>query len=241
MCMKKIILIIFIFLFLTGCSKKESITPIITSDFNIKDNNSSNQDTNLNDNSINNSKENFINDTSNSNMNYSSKDTAIINQLETIDREVDNLLNKEKNDDVKNKAKGIFIMLVDFVFYDGEINGVTFDSLTEAGKAKALKLINAIDEKIEKNFPNYKENISEKTSSAFLKASELIKKGASNIKEFAKEKLGEKYYQDIIDSKDEFLLYTKSALSIVGEFSSSLFNSLKDKLSNWYENFKDKS
>ena len=170
---------------------------------------------------------------------YSSEDLIVINSLETINQNVDNLLKEEKSEDNKNKLKGVFITFVDFIFYDGEIKGVTFNELTQEGKSQVLKLINAIDEKIEKHFPGYKETISDKASKAYSKASEIIKNGANNIKEFAQEKLGDEYYQEIIDAKDELVIYTKNAFSLLGDFSSSLFNNVKDKLSNWYENFKN--
>ena len=103
--------------------------------------------------------------------------------------------------------KGVFISLVDFLFYDGEIKGVTFDELTSAGKEKVLQIIHSIDEKIEKKFPGYKESISETATPAFKKASELIKKGATNIKEFSKDKLGEENFNKIMESKDELVEY----------------------------------
>lgn len=185
-----------------------------------------------------NSNENNTNNDSNSIV-YSANDNKVISTIENIDADVDNLLNSGNSEDIKSKAKGVFITLVDFVFYDGEINGITFNELTESGKAKVLQLIHTIDEKIENHFPGYKETISVKTSSAFKKASEVIKNGANNIKDFAREKLGDKYYQEIIDDKDEFVYYTKNALSIVGEVSSSLLNSAKEKLNSWYQNFKN--
>ena len=259
--MKKIILIIFLGLFLTSCSNDSTLNNnyLNKEDAQVKEeiNNNSDLDNTIQD-TNNNLVDDKIDETPNNNLetndkidnntlnanediiNYSNEDMIVIESIESINKEVDNLLKKENNEDNKNKAKGIFIMLVDFIFYDGKIKDVTFNSLTEAGKTKVLKLVNAIDEKIEKHFPHYKEEISTKTEEAFLKASELIKKGANNIKDFTKEKLGEKYYQDIIDTKDEFVLYTKNALSVVADFSSSLFNNIKDKLSDWYENFKNK-
>lgn len=258
--MKKIILIVFLSLFLTSCGKETTLNNnyLNKEDTQVKEENNNNFDLGDNikdtDTSLVNDKidegnnnleknDKIDNNTYNDNndtINYSNEDMIVIKSIENINKEVDNLVTTENNAEAQSKAKGIFIMLVDFVFYDGEIKGVTFNSLTEAGKTKVLKLINTIDEKIEKHFPHYKEDISSKTEAAFLKASEIIKKGANNIKDFTKEKLGEKYYQDIINSKDDFVLYTKNALSIVTDFSSSLFNSIKDKLNKWYEEFKNK-
>ena len=122
---------------------------------------------------------------------------------------------------------------------DGSINGVTFDELTDNGKKKVLEIASNIDSTIENKFPGYKETISDKASSAFNKASEIIKKGANDLNDFAREKLGEDNYQSIIDAKDELVLYTKNAINFVGDISSSLWSSTKDKLNNWYQNFKN--
>lgn len=171
-----------------------------------------------------------------SEINYSNNDSVVISSLE-------NTLDKVKNTTTDSKfidsAKGIFISLVDFIFYDGEINGITFDELTASGKEKVLNLANKIDTAIEEKVPGYKETIRDKATAAFTKASELIKKGANNINDFAKEKLGEEYYNDIIAAKDELVYYTKNAINFIGDIGGNLFNSAKDKLNNWYQNFKN--
>ena len=45
--------------------------------------------------------------------------------------EVEDLIEINNFDQVKSKAKDVFVTGVDFVFYDGVISGVTFDELTE--------------------------------------------------------------------------------------------------------------
>ena len=127
---------------------------------------------------------------------------------------------------------------MDFIFYDSEINGITFDELTDSGKQRILELASKIDTKIENKFPNYKETISDTTKKAFNKASELIKKGANNLSEFSKEKLGEENYNAIINAKDEFIDYTKKAIDIVGNVGSNLLENGKNYIKNWYENLK---
>ena len=145
---------------------------------------------------------------------------------------------KEAKDD-KDKAKGVFISIVDFLFYDGEIKGIKFNDLTEEGKKRVLELATDVDSFIMTKFPMYKEDIADVTKTAYIKASELIKKGANNIKEFSKEKLGEENYNAIIDAKDELVEYTKDAFEIVGNISSNLWNNAKEKIKNWYEGFRD--
>ena len=187
---------------------------------------------------IDNSNKNSIS-TSNKDSNiitYSANDEKVINSLnETLTKVKSNV----SDNDFLDSAKGVFISIVDFLFYDGSINGVTFDELSDSGKQKVLEIASSIDSTIENKFPGYKETISDKASNAFNKASEIIKKGANDLNDFAREKLGEDNYQSIIDAKDELIVYTKNAINFIGDVSSSLWNSTKDKLNNWYQNFKN--
>ena len=170
---------------------------------------------------------------------YSEKDVTVIDEVQKIDDATDAILNEKNQEEAKSKLKGVFISLVDFLFYEGEIKGVTFDELTSEGKEKVLQIIHSIDEKIEKKFPGYKENISSAATAAFEKASELIKKGAANIKDFSQDKLGEENYNKIIESKDELVKYTKAAYSIIKDIGGDFLGSAKDKLKDWYEKFRD--
>lgn len=170
---------------------------------------------------------------------YTTSDKAVIDTFESINKEVDVLLQEEQNETIKDKLKGTFITIVDFLFYDAKINGVEFNDLTDSAKQKVLDISKKIDNKIENKYPDYKETISDKTKKAYTKASEIISNGANNVKNFSKEKLGEENYNAIIDSKDDLLHYTKKALSIVGNVSSNLWETGKSKVKTWYENFKN--
>ena len=174
----------------------------------------------------------------NDELGLSNNDKAVIHTLNSSLNEINNSSSNDKS--FSDSAKATFINIVDFIFYDGKINGVTFDELTDKGKQEVLKIAQKIDGAIEEKIPGYKETISEKASNAFNKASELIKNGANNFSNFLKEKLGEEDYNAIIKSKDELVYYTKNAVSFIGDVGSSLFNSAKDKLNSWYQDFKNK-
>ena len=166
----------------------------------------------------------------------SNKDNTVINEMNNSL----NSINKESSSsNFSDKAKATFISIVDFLFYDGTIKGVTFNELTDEGKHKVLELANKIDVKLEEKVPGYKEKISSTTSNAYNKASEIIKNGASSLNSFAKEKLGDENYNSIIDAKDELAKYSKNALNFVGSAGSKIFSSTKDKLNDWYQNFKN--
>ena len=170
---------------------------------------------------------------------FTEVDKKAIEFFNNLQDEVNNFLNSEDVNNTKDKAKGVFITIVDFIFYDSEIDGITFDQLTDNGKQKILEIAHNIDIKIENKFPNYKDTIATNTKKAFNKASELIKEGASNFKNFAKDNLGEENYNAISEAKDEFVEYTKEAIDFIGDIGSDLLDSGKNYIKNWYENFKN--
>lgn len=166
----------------------------------------------------------------------SNKDNTIINEMNDTLNSIDA---ESSSSNFSDKAKATFITIVDFLFYDCTIKGITFNELTDDGKQKVLEIANKIDVKLEEVSPGYKDKISSTTSNAYNKASEIIKSGASSLNNFAKEKLGDENYNSIIDAKDELVKYSKNALNLVGSAGSKLFSSTKDKLNDWYQNFKN--
>ena len=168
---------------------------------------------------------------------YSSNDEVVINSLESSLTKINN--GDGSDSSFADSAKGVFVSIVDFLFYDGEISGVTFDELTDSGKQKVLEIASKVDSAIESKMPGYKETISDTASKAFNKASEIIKSGANSLNNFAREKLGEENYQSIIDAKDELVYYTKNAINFLEDVGGKVFNSVKDKLDSWYQDFKN--
>lgn len=171
------------------------------------------------------------------NDNYNEKDNIVIDELNNT---LNNIEKSTQDENFKDKASSTFISIVDFLFYDGTIKGISFDELTEKGKEKVLEISSKIDVKLEEKCPGYKEKISNSTSKAYQKASKIIKKGAKNINDFAKSALGDENYQAIIDAKDELVKYSKESLNYVTGAGNKVFNNTKEKLNEWYQNFKNK-
>ena len=212
----------------------------VISDNNSKENNSidnisNNDSTSSKNTQSNNSSNNTIN--TSETITYSTNDEVVINSLESSLTKINN--GDGSDSSFADSAKGVFVSIVDFLFYDGEINGVTFDELTDSGKQKVLEIASKVDSAIESKIPGYKETISDTASKAFNKASEIIKSGANSLNNFAREKLGEENYQSIIDAKDELVYYTKNAINFLGDVGGKVFNSVKDKLDSWYQDFKN--
>ena len=212
----------------------------VISDNNSKENNSID---NISNNDSTSSKNTQSNNSTTNNTNtsetitYSSNDEVVINSLESSLTKINN--GDGSDSSFADSAKGVFVSIVDFLFYNGEISGVTFDELTDSGKQKVLEIASKVDSAIESKIPGYKETISDTASKAFNKASEIIKSGANSLNNFAREKLGEENYQSIIDAKDELVYYTKNAINFLGDVGGKVFNSVKDKLDSWYQDFKN--
>ena len=75
---------------------------------------------------------------------------------------------------IKDKAKEYFIDIVDFIFYDKEIKGYTFDELSNEAKLKVIAILIKIDNKIEKYAPGYKESISNTGSRIYTDIKERL-------------------------------------------------------------------
>lgn len=240
---KKIIIISIvsgIALLLTGCligityanKKNEEVKKEIKEKEDNKEEIKINSKPNDNENKdISNNKDTIKND------NYNEKDNIVIDELNNT---LKNIEESTQDENFKDKASSTFISIVDFLFYDGTIKGISFDELTEKGKEKVLEISSKIDVKLEEKCPGYKEKISNSTSKAYQKASKIIKKGAKNINDFAKSALGDENYQAIIDAKDELVKYSKESLNYVTGAGSKVFNNTKEKLNEWYQNFKNK-
>ena len=70
-------------------------------------------------------------------------------------------VNSEAFQEELARALQNFKDLSDFIFNGAEINGVTFDDLTEEGKEYARNALNSLDEILESLVPNYKERFKE--------------------------------------------------------------------------------
>ena len=125
----------------------------------------------------------------------------------------------------KEKGKEYFITGVDFIFYDKEMNGVTFDDLTEEGKKVTLENLETIDGWIMEIAPDYKDKISEK----YQVVKDFVSTTYYDVLESIKESLGEENNSAIQEKKNE-----------IKDSITSTKDKALEKVSDWYQNFKDK-
>lgn len=174
-----------------------------------------------------------------SNLETSNKDNIVIEEFNNLKDDISKLLNSETTNEIKNFCKESFITIVDFIFYDGDIKGITFDDISDAAKETIIKDASTIDKLIIKKFPNYKEEISSSTKSAYNKAAELIYLGADKFKNFSKDLLGEHNYNAIKEFKDNLKEVISDNWDELKEDVGDLYGSVKDKIKDWYINFKN--
>jgi hypothetical protein len=91
------------------------------------------------------------------------KHTDILEYVKGENQKYSKLENNEEN---KNKAKEYFVSLVDFIFYGGTLNGVTFKELSDSTKVKVIYYTLKIDSIIDKNIPGYKDTLSDSYKNA---------------------------------------------------------------------------
>ena len=154
--------------------------------------------------------------------------------LDYFDKMGDIVKESFNSDDLLDKGKSYFIYCVDFLFYDGEINGIRFNDLTDSAKEQLLRDISTIDSLICSKYPNYKDDIKEGYGNAYNKASEVIRVGSENINEFSRDKLGEENYNKLKEYKD---LFVDTAFGDWDDFVDILGKG-KQKVKDWYEGLK---
>ena len=84
------------------------------------------------------------------------------NLLSFLDNQSELFSNSNTDETFTSKLKASFVGLIDFIFYDKEINGYKFNDLTSVAKLKVISIALAIDNKINTYFPQYKEKIKDK-------------------------------------------------------------------------------
>ena len=173
-------------------------------------------------------------------------DEEVVEYIEDVTNEVETLTEEESlSEKTKQSLKKAFITLTDFIFYDGTIKGKTFKELSYEAQTKILELYEKLDTKIESVFPNYKEEIKDTSTKTYSKAKEKAKELKETIKKIYIERVGEDTYQKELDiiknTKDKVVEKTTPVISDVKDKAKDTYTKAKDKLDEWYKNFKESS
>ena len=152
-------------------------------------------------------------------------DTEEFDYFDQAKKEIKELIESEQVEQAKEKGKEYVITGVDFIFYDKEMNGVTFDDLTEEGKKVTLENLETIDGWIMEIAPDYKDKIGEK----YQVVKDFVSTTYYDVLESIKESLGEENYSAIQEKKNE-----------IKDSITSTKDKALEKVSEWYQNFKNK-
>ena len=152
-------------------------------------------------------------------------DTEEFDYFDQAKKEIKELIESEQVEQAKENGKEYFITGVDFIFYDKEMNGVTFDDLTEEGKKVTLENLETIDGWIMEIAPDYKDKIGEK----YQVVKDFVSTTYYDVLESIKESLDEENYSAIQEKKNE-----------IKDSITSTKDKALEKVSEWYQNFKNK-
>lgn len=172
LCLLVVIFILLIVIFCLSLKKENSINDLIINEVIDESNNPSTDITDIptEDNNVLNSNLNESN--IESNMEYSDdvNENSVIQYFDNMNNEI----NESNFEKCKTKFKDYFITGVDFIFYDKEIKGYTFNELSNEAKLKVIAILIKIDNKIEKYAPGYKESISNTGSRVYTDIKERL-------------------------------------------------------------------
>lgn len=163
-----------------------------------------------------------------------SENTDIVSDDEVIDY-INNLegrlVNYNTSDlDIGKSLKEGFVLVVDFIFYDGTIKGRTFDSLSNSAKIKVLQLAFSIDKKIDEYFPGYKEEISSVSTRVYTN----LKVNLTKLYLDVTTSICENEYELCESARDGFS-DLKDSFSLTWDFIVSSASEGINKLKEWYE------
>ena len=164
------------------------------------------------------------------------KDEIVLKYYQDEETKIKRLLNSNDKD-MKQKVSEKVVTLVDFLFYDGEIKGITRTDISDETKNKLMNIIEKVDTKIEKRFPDYKEKISDKTSDALNFIKEKGTNGIHKLDDYLNQKVDN--YDEFKDVANSIISNTKDDFNEVKDLAKPGFSKVKDYYENWREDVKN--
>lgn len=243
---KEIIVLVIVILCIFGCYIVE------TKDMNTNKKNKvvTNEKVEKKDNLIETTNTNDNTNNSNDNTNVVvESDDQLVEYVENVELRVNDIVDKDEiNEKDENILRNTFITLTDFIFYDGEIKGKKFSDLTESCKTKIIDIYTKIDNKIESKYPDYKNKIKETSKKTYTNTKEKAKELKDKIVEKYKNYVGEEKYNSTVETyendkqnlKDVYDVY-EPYIETAKEKTKSGIQKAKEKISNWYKNYKESS
>lgn len=146
-----------------------------------------------------------------------------------------------KNNSLKSSASNAFISITDFIFYGGEIKGVTFEQISDSSKLTILNVAKSMDNTISNKWPTYKEDIKDTTGKAYSATTSKISEGISYLDKKIEEAVGKDPYDGFKEGASNAADEIKDVAGNVFEAGKEIAGDAKEKVKSWYENFKEKN
>ena len=150
-------------------------------------------------------------------------DEIIMDYFNETKEQINNYLESENYQELKENVIQKFIIITDFLFYEGEIKGIKYSDLKEETKQNLLETYQYIDQVIMKKFPDYKENMSNKYE---------------NVKQWLNDKYTDNVDQDVREVINEITENDKETINSVTEYANGAYEKGKVKVKTWYEGLK---
>lgn len=205
-------------------SKKENQTPKTNTNTNTKSNTTKTQ-TNKTTKST--KTEAIKNTVTNTTVKVDNASEKVVKYIENDDK---NVFTDANIEDFNSKVKAEIIKITDFVFNGTEINGHTFDELTEQAKLYVMDMLVKIDAKIEEVHPGYKDEIKIKVKDYTGKITDRYYEITEKICTEMGTTACNQAKKDVETMKENFNL-TLDLAKVIGK---STIESIKE----WYEIFK---
>lgn len=205
-------------------SKKENQTPKTNTNTNTKSNTTKTQ-TNKTTKST--KTETIKNTVTNTTVKVDNASEKVVKYIENDDK---NVFTDANIEDFNSKVKAEIIKITDFVFNGTEINGHTFDELTEQAKLYIMDMLVKIDAKIEEVHPGYKDEIKIKVKDYTGKITDRYYEITEKICTEMGTTACNQAKKDVETMKENFNL-TLDLAKVIGK---STIESIKE----WYEIFK---
>lgn len=152
-----------------------------------------------------------------------SSDEIIMDYFNETKEQINNYLESDNYQNLKENIIDKFIILTDFIFYDGEIKGIKYSDLKEETKENLKETYSFIDQMISRKFPDYKENINTKYE---------------NAKEWLNNKYTDNVDEDIREVISEITENDKETINSVSKYANDAYEKGKVKVKTWYEGLK---
>ena len=154
-----------------------------------------------------------------------SVDDEIIDNINNDKNKIELSITKEDYENVKKYGREFFIKMVDFIFYDKDINGIKFSDLKEETKQEVYSTFCDIDALIMTFSPDYKENIGEK----YEIVKDFTSKTYYNALDKIREAIGDEKYDKVKEIKDNTKEKIKNGTDNAKEYIKKRYENWRDK------------